>query len=459
MLATSGTEAPAEMALRIVLDAMLFLLASALLLSFDAMLAPAGAFDFLAPALMFAAITVTSNAVFGINQRADSVALLDGVARVILGLISALPAAYLAFAAIPHSNTEWLVPRAVAAAPVIVLLRQLALWGIQARAASRRVMVLGLGRIAAEIGAAIAEADAGAIELVGYYSCGRQGDVAVPPQLILDLDSSFEAVILRERIDEVVVAVQDQRGGALPLNDLLNCKLHGVHVTDHSQFLERMRGEVPIESLKASYLIFGDGFRQKGGRALRKRVFDILVSLVLSFLTAPIMLMTAIVIRLESQGPVIYRQGRVGRDGKVFELLKFRSMRVDAEEAGKPQWARAGDARITRVGRFLRKTRIDELPQILNVLRGEMSFVGPRPERPFFVEQLTQEVPFYAARHSVKPGITGWAQVRFTYGASVSDGARKLRYDLYYVKNHSFLLDIAILVRTVRVVLLGVGAR
>jgi sugar transferase (PEP-CTERM system associated) len=243
------------------------------------------------------------------------------------------------------------------------------------------------------------------------------------------------------------------------VSELLACRTLGVRVTDLPRFFERMRGEVPIEALKASWLIYGDGFRQGLARRSVKRTFDLLASAVLLVVAAPVMALTAIAISLESGGPVIFRQERAGRGGRPFVLLKFRSMRADAEADGKPRWATREDDRVTAVGRFIRKLRIDELPQLFNVLKGEMSLVGPRPERPGFVEDLAREIPFYQVRHTVKPGITGWAQVRCEYGASVEDAKRKLQFDLYYVKNHSLVLDLLIAFETVRVVLSGKGAR
>jgi sugar transferase (PEP-CTERM system associated) len=242
------------------------------------------------------------------------------------------------------------------------------------------------------------------------------------------------------------------------MDDLLSCRLSGVPVTDFAGFLERVKGVVPLESLKASWLIYGDGFRQGRLRTFVKRVFDVVVSALLLLLAAPVMLLAALAVILESPGPAIYRQQRVGRLGATFEILKFRSMRLDAERDGTPRWAAAKDTRVTWVGRFLRRSRIDELPQLLNVLKGEMSFVGPRPERPYFVSRLGQQIPFYQLRLGLKPGITGWAQVRHHYTASVEDTAKKLEFDLYYVKNHSLFLDLVILVETVRVVVLGEGA-
>jgi sugar transferase (PEP-CTERM system associated) len=267
------------------------------------------------------------------------------------------------------------------------------------------------------------------------------------------------SVVDKYRIDEIIIAVRERRGGGLPMSELLNCRLAGVRVTEASAFFERERGQVRLDSLNASWLIFGEGFNNRALRDAIKRAFDLFASGLLLLVTLPIMLVTALLIKLESKGPIFYRQERVGHGGSTFHVCKFRSMRTDAEQDGKPRWATAGDDRVTRVGRVIRKLRIDELPQILNVFSGDMSFVGPRPERPFFVDQLNKEIPYYAARHSIKPGITGWAQVRYPYGASLEDAVEKLQYDLYYVKNHSLFLDLMILIETIQVVTLGKGAR
>jgi sugar transferase (PEP-CTERM system associated) len=245
----------------------------------------------------------------------------------------------------------------------------------------------------------------------------------------------------------------------MPVNALLDCKLAGVRVLDLSSYFERALGQLRLDSLRASWLVFGDGFRQGWLRTLIKRIFDIVASTVLIVLALPVMLVTALLILAESGGPVFYRQERVGQGGRLLRVTKFRSMCADAESDGKPRWAATNDDRVTRVGRFIRKYRIDELPQLLNVLKGDMSLVGPRPERPFFVDQLTQDVPFYAARHSVKPGLTGWAQVRYHYGASPDDAVNKLQFDLYYIKNHTLFLDLVVLLETVMVVVTGKGAQ
>jgi len=255
-----------------------------------------------------------------------------------------------------------------------------------------------------------------------------------------------------------VLALEERRN-SLPLADLLRIKTTGVHVNDFSSFIERETGRVDLDSVNPSWLIFSDGF--SSGRAISsaaKRVFDVAASALLLALTAPIIALFALLVKLDSKGPAFFRQTRVGLFGQDFDVIKLRSMRTDAEANG-AQWATKDDPRVTRLGRFIRKTRIDELPQTWSVLKGEMSFVGPRPERPEFVADLEEQMPFYAERHMVKPGITGWAQINYPYGASVEDSRHKLEYDLYYAKNYTPFLDLLILLQTLRVVLWHEGAR
>jgi sugar transferase (PEP-CTERM system associated) len=269
---------------------------------------------------------------------------------------------------------------------------------------------------------------------------------------------SLPELAREQGVEEIVIAIDERRGG-MPVNALLACKLAGITVTDYSTFWERESGKVDLDALHPSWLIFSDGF--VGGRlqANFKRMFDIGASILLLLFTLPLILMTMVAIRLESRGPVFYRQERVGMNGAPFMLLKFRSMRTDAEEDGQPKWAAVNDSRITWVGSFIRKTRIDEIPQIMNVLKGEMSFIGPRPERPFFVEELRQVIPYYFERHRVKPGISGWAQLNYPYGASVEDAKEKFQFDLYYIKNYSLFLDLIVLIQTARVILWPKGVR
>jgi sugar transferase (PEP-CTERM system associated) len=321
----------------------------------------------------------------------------------------------------------------------------------------RRVVVLGAGPRAARIGA-LAKRPGANFVVAGYVAMGCPA-VTVPGAVPRDEISNLARHVEALTASEVVLAIEERRN-ALPLRDLLRVKTTGVHVRELSTFLERETGRIDLNIVDPSWLIFSDGF--SSGRFLSgvsKRVFDVSVSLVLLALALPVILVTAILIKLESPGPAFYRQRRVGLYSEPFDILKLRSMRQDAEVAGTAVWAAEQDPRITRIGRFIRKVRIDELPQCWSVLTGQMSFVGPRPERPQFVADLERELPFYAERHMVKPGITGWAQINYPYGASVEDARHKLEYDLYYAKNYTPFLDIVILLQTLRVVLWPEGAR
>ena len=341
----------------------------------------------------------------------------------------------------------------------IILARTLYFKWSNLEALKRRVLVLGTGSRAAKIEAML-KANPGAhrLHIVGYLPLQGTHHYVEHARVLLNGETIIDAVE-KHNIDEIVIAVRDRRSGGLPVEELLACKLRGVKVIELSTFFERENGQLQLESLNASWMIFSEGFQLGLVRDTVKRSFDLTASVVLLTLTLPLMLITALAIYFNSGGPILYRQERVGAHGKAFTILKFRSMTTDAERDGTPQWAQQNDDRTTRIGRIIRKLRIDELPQVFNVFMGDMSFVGPRPERPFFVETLAKEIPYYESRHSVKPGITGWAQVRYAYGASVEDAVEKLQYDLYYVKNHSLFLDLMILFQTGQVVLLGKGAR
>jgi sugar transferase (PEP-CTERM system associated) len=321
----------------------------------------------------------------------------------------------------------------------------------------RRILVLGAGSRAARL-EALARRDGTGFTVAGYIAM-NDGPVAVSAAVNRAQIANLCQHVVRLGASEVVLALEERRN-ALPLNDLLKVKTTGVHVNDLSSFLERETGRVDLDSLNPSWLIFSDGF--SAGRRLSsaaKRLFDIVVSAFILMLTWPIVLVTAALIKLESKGPVFFRQRRIGLYGQPFEILKLRSMREDAEVDGIAVWAMEDDPRITRIGAIIRKLRIDELPQCWSVLKGKMSFVGPRPERPTFVADLEARLPFYAERHVVKPGITGWAQIHYPYGASVEDARQKLEYDLYYAKNYTPFLDLVILLQTLRVILWPEGAR
>ncbi len=324
--------------------------------------------------------------------------------------------------------------------------------------ARRRVLVYGTGAKAQAVGASLKRPSSSA-ELCGYFASPNEREHLVTSWGTLGPDQTLTEAVTEKGIDEIVVALSERRGGSMPMRELLDCKLAGVRVTDIATYFEQELGQIRLDAVSAGWLIFGEGFDQGFVRTTIKRLFDIAGATVLILLALPIMLVAAIVIKLESKGPILYKQERVGLNNKTFNVVKFRSMRTDAEKDGIPRWATAGDSRITRVGKVIRKGRIDELPQLFSVLNGDMSLVGPRPERAFFVEKLTQEIPFYAVRHSVKPGVTGWAQVRFQYGSTVEDTAQKLQYDLYYVKNHSLFLDMVVIFETIGVVLTGKGAQ
>lgn len=323
----------------------------------------------------------------------------------------------------------------------------------------KRILVLGTGSRAAKIEEMAATGEAQGLCIVGYMPLGTSHHYVPRERVVEEDNNSLFEIATRLGASEIVVAVRERRGGGLPMADLLECKLRGLHILDLPAFFERQTGILPLEAINASWMIFSEGFSQGSARDVVKRFFDLLVSGSFLVFALPIMLLAGILIRLESRGPVFYTQERIGQFGHPFTIYKFRSMFTDAEKDGLPVWARQKDDRTTRVGRFIRRTRIDELPQILNVFLGHMSFVGPRPERPYFVNELAAQIPYYHARHSVKPGITGWAQVKFPYGASVEDAMNKLQYDLYYVKNHSLFLDLMVLLQTTQVVVLGKGVR
>ncbi len=341
----------------------------------------------------------------------------------------------------------------------ILLSRALFLRWARIGALKTRTLVIGTGSRAAHIEALLSQrGHASNTQIVGYLPMGGSHHF-VDYARILDTEEPLHELAQRLQINEIIIAIRDRRGGGMPVQELLKCKLRGVRILELSNFFERENGHLQLDSMNASWMILAEGFHQGMVRDTVKRLFDLLASAALLTVSLPIMALTALLIKLESPGPVLYRQERVGQGCRSFTILKFRSMCVDAEKDGKPRWAGQNDSRVTLTGRFIRRTRIDELPQIFNVFFGDMSFVGPRPERPYFVTDLTQKIPYYGVRHTVKPGITGWAQVRYPYGATDEDAMHKLQYDLYYVKNHSLFLDFMILFQTAQVVLWGKGVR
>ncbi len=322
----------------------------------------------------------------------------------------------------------------------------------------RNIVILGSGDKAQEILNSLRrESDRKGFNLSGFIHIRGEKDV-VEAEHVINLNSSLLNFALKNSIDEIVIAVDDRRK-SFPLHDLLDCRMSGIDVIEVLTFFERETGKIRVDLLHPSWLVFSDGFQESVYRDYVKRFVDVTASLILLVLTWPIMLITIVAIYIESnfKGPFLYSQIRIGENGKPFAVLKFRSMSVNAEQDGGAQWAQKNDSRITKVGNFIRKVRIDELPQIFNVFKGDMSFVGPRPERPEFVVMLNDSIPYFEERHRVKPGITGWAQLCYPYGASEKDSLEKLQYDLYYVKNHSTILDFLVLVQTAEVILFGKG--
>ena len=421
-----------------------------------ALMPQAGASTLSVAAAMFVAIGGA-----GFYQRNSHFTVVQALARAAFVLLLVLPLTYLAFGMLPDGveNRRAIQYAAMFGAGAVVLRRlYVTLWGADPLSRTR-ILIFGAGPAAQIVGSTLRTSDPNA-HIVGYLSGPNEKDVAVPAdQLLPASGQTLTETARRLQVDEIVVALTERRAGSMPLRQLLDCKLSGIKVYDIATHFEKTLGQIRIDYVNAGWLIFGNGFNQGFWRTFVKRVFDIVCALLLIVLSLPVMAVTAVLIKLESRGPLLYRQERVGQNGKTFQVCKFRSMRTDAEKDGKPVWATANDNRVTRVGAVIRKLRIDELPQLFNVLKGEMSLVGPRPERPFFVEQLTTQIPYFAARHSVKPGVTGWAQVRYQYGSTVEDSQEKLQYDLYYVKNHSLFLDMLILFETVFVVLTAKGAR
>jgi sugar transferase (PEP-CTERM system associated) len=412
-------------------------------------------------ALMFALTQVIAIGAFGLHRHHHNRSAASLAVRLAFSSLSAAAVCYVIFEALPaYELYREVIPDALMLGTIgLVALRLVVTSGLNEGFFTYRVLVLGTGPDAAAVERAFRSPTESGVRLVGFYPTDRSEARAVSRDRVLSDASSLEETVNQFGVHEVIVAVREQRGGLLPLSQLLNCRLRGIRVTDLSGFFERMTGQVPVDSLKASWLIYGAGFRQGRSRHLVKRAFDILAATTLLVAALPVMIATAVAVLVESGRPIIFRQERVGLGGRTFTLLKFRSMRPDAERDGVPRWATMGDPRVTKVGQFIRRVRIDELPQLVNVLRGEMSFVGPRPERPYFVAQLSEKVPFYGARHTVKPGVTGWAQVHYSYGGSAEEAAQKLQFDLYYVKNHTLVLDLLILITTIRVILLRQGAR
>ncbi|MGD9597470.1 MAG: TIGR03013 family XrtA/PEP-CTERM system glycosyltransferase [Steroidobacteraceae bacterium] len=404
-------------------------------------------------------LTLLAMGLYSVRQRArfTGVMLRTGLAHLLaMAIVVIVSFFFEPLRPKPRQLAEW----AALSFILIAIVRLISDRLLDEDAFKRVVLVFGAGQRAQSLSKLRRRSDQRGFRVAGYLAAPGEAVLVGHDVLTPGAHERLPALAGRLEVDEIVVAMDDRRR-EFPVRELLDCRLAGIEVIDLVSFLERETGRVRLDVLNPSWMIFGEGFRRDPVRQFTKRLFDVLAALALLTVTLPLIVLTMVAIAIEDglRGPYFYRQRRVGLDGKLFNVLKFRSMTVDAESDGRARWATTDDARVTRVGRFIRKTRIDELPQVFNVLRGDMSFVGPRPERPEFVSQFGETVPYYDERHSAKPGITGWAQLCYPYGASEKDAIEKLQYDLYYVKNHTLLFDLMILLQTVEVVVFGKGGR
>ncbi|HKS26944.1 MAG TPA: TIGR03013 family XrtA/PEP-CTERM system glycosyltransferase [Pyrinomonadaceae bacterium] len=385
--------------------------------------------------------------------------------ELVLRLIQSLGLAWVALALASYALPQLMIGRGVwlIALPLALTLtitwRVAIHWFLGHPEIGERILIVGSGGAAIEIAREVlGRRDAG-YRVLGFVDSNPElvGKSLINPRVV-GLTSDLEEIVKREGVDRIVVSMGERRG-QFPSEQLLRLSLSGnVSIEEGASFYERLTGRVNLDMLRPSWLIFSSRGRQARMNAFMRSTFHRMVALAGALLSLPIAVLTAILIKLDSKGPVLYRQERVGRNGRTFTVMKFRSMRTDAEKNG-PVWAQTSDDRVTRVGRVIRKIRVDEIPQFWNILKGEMSFVGPRPERPHFVAQLAEEIPYYEQRHLIAPGLTGWAQIKYPYGSSIEDARQKLQYDLYYIKNQSLMLDAAILFETVKTIIFGRGAR
>ena len=385
--------------------------------------------------------------------------------ELVLRLIQALGLAWIALAFSFYTFPSLMLGRGISLIALPLALGLMVLWRVSIHwflghpDFGERILIVGSGNLAVEMAREVLNRPDAGYRIVGFVGTDADllGKSLINPRVI-GLTEELDKVVKRENIDRIVVAMGERRG-QLPTDKLLQLSLTGeVTIEEGQSFYERITGRVSLNMLRPSWLIFSGRGRQKKIAAFARTAVHWLVALIGAILSLPIVIVTAILIKLESRGPVFYKQERVGKNGRTFVLTKFRSMRVDAEQDG-PVWASKGDSRTTRVGRVIRKIRIDEIPQFWHILKGEMSFVGPRPERPHFVAQLAEEIPFYEQRHLIAPGLTGWAQIKYPYGASIEDARQKLQYDLFYIKNHGLVLDAIIIFETIKIILFGRGAQ
>jgi sugar transferase (PEP-CTERM system associated) len=385
--------------------------------------------------------------------------------ELVLRLVQALGLAWIALAFAFYAFPALMLGRSIALIALPLALGLGVAWRVSIHwflghpGIGERILIVGSGEHAVEVAREVLNRPDAGFRIVGFVGTNSEllGKSLINPRVI-GLTEQLEAIVKREGIDRIVVAMGERRG-QLPTEGLLQLSLAGnVSIEEGATFYERVSGRVSLNMIRPSWLIFSGRGRQAKLTTISRNTVHWLVALIGFLLCVPIMIVTALLIKVDSRGPVFYKQERVGKNGRRFVLMKFRSMKVDAEKSG-PVWASKSDDRTTRVGRIIRKVRIDEIPQFLNILKGEMSFVGPRPERPHFVAQLAEEIPYYEQRHLIAPGLTGWAQIKYPYGASIEDARQKLQYDLFYIKNYSLILDAIIMFETIKIILFGRGAQ
>jgi sugar transferase (PEP-CTERM system associated) len=410
-------------------------------------------------AIVFAGAVVLALTTMGLYQSRQRLGIEGVIVRVVAALGLAAVGLALLYYVVPviEIGRGWWAISIVVTVLFVSAVRVAFLRFVDNDMLRRRIVVYGVGKRAASLLQMRRRSDQRGFKIVAFIPVAGEPALMQDPRVDYS-PSNVAELAVKHQADEIVIAM-DERRRSFPVSDLLECKFRGIDVVDVLTFIERESGKVKIELMNPSWLIFSEGFTQRSSRQLTARLFDLVVSVSILTIALPIMLLTSIAILMDDGRPILYRQMRVGMLGKPFELLKFRSMTKDAEASGEARWAQRNDSRVTRVGGFLRKVRIDELPQLFNVLRGDMRFIGPRPERPEFVTELSEKIPYYYERHCVKPGLTGWAQLSYPYGSSEKDALEKLQFDLYYVKNQSLLFDLMILLQTVEVVLWGKGAR
>jgi len=418
--------------------------------------------SFLPKAIVYAGVMQMSLIAFGVYQRQAGRFVDVLLLRVASGLLLGLVPLGVSYYFVPMFFLgRGVITLTVAISFVLISIIRLYFRQIvKERNMWSRVLVLGSGESANLIRKAAQEGELRGLNIIGYVVMPGDPEHELHDDHIV-LDIPLVDYVENNDVDEIVLALDDRRHGGIPAKDLLDCKMSGIDILDMVTFFEIRTGKIRLDILYPSWLYLTDGFRVSTFRNVLKRTFDLMSVLLLLPVALPLMLLSAVAVFVESRGrgSVLYKQTRVKQDGRTFQIYKFRSMVTDAEKDGRARWASKNDSRITRVGAVLRTGRLDELPQLFNVLKGDMSFVGPRPERPEFVEKLAENIPFYEERHRVKPGLTGWAQIRYPYGDSEQDGLEKLQYDLYYVKNFSIFMDLLILLQTAEVILLGKGAQ